>query len=110
MLKKKLNMVQKKKIESENICHGPLGVPGPYLENHCSNHCDAYRTCVEINSLVKALLTGARSVYSVFGPMRAAKPSSDTMSLKVLWESPISSIPSLADMNHNKTMLVITEQ
>lgn len=38
-------------------------------------------------------------MYSVFGPMAAAKPNSDTMSLKVLWEAPISSIPPLADMN-----------
>lgn len=57
------------------------------------------RSCLENNSLVKAALTGARSVYSVFGPMAAAKPNSDTMSLKVLWEAPISSIPPLADMN-----------
>lgn len=52
--------------------------------------------------LVKALLTGARSVYSVFGPMAAAKPSSDTMSVNVLWESPISSITSLAKSDHMK--------
>lgn len=62
-----------------------------------------------MNSLVKAVLTGARSVYSVFGPKAEAKPNSDTMSLKVLWESPISSNPSLAGMNHiDKKMLVIT--
>lgn len=57
------------------------------------------RICLENNSLLKAALTGARIVYSVFGRIAAARPTSDTMLLNFIWESPISSRPSLAD-NH----------
>lgn len=55
--------------------------------------------CLENISLLKAVLTGARIVYSVFGRIAAASPTSDTMLLKVFWDSPISSRPSLADGN-----------
>lgn len=57
-----------------------------------------------------AVLTGARRVYSVFGPKTAAKPISDTNSLKVLWEAPNSSIPFLAGVISDKhNMLGITD-
>lgn len=58
-------------------------------------------------SLLKAALTGARMVYSVLGRMAAARPTSDTMLLKVFWESPISSRPSLADGNHDASSLLL---
>lgn len=58
------------------------------------------RICLETNSLLNAVLTGARIVYSVFGRIAAARPTSDTMLLNFIWESPISSRPSLADNNH----------
>lgn len=63
------------------------------------------RICLENNSLLKAALTGARIVYSVFGRIAAARPTSDTMLLNFIWESPISSRPSLADNNHDGDML-----
>ena len=66
------------------------------------------KTRLEINSLVKAALTGARSVYSVCGRMAEANPSSDTMSVNTLCVSPISSITSLAGYEHD--MLVTTQR
>lgn len=49
-------------------------------------------------------------MYSVFGPRTAAKPISDTNSLKVLWEAPNSSIPFLAGVISDKhNMLGITD-
>ncbi|TNN63510.1 hypothetical protein EYF80_026252 [Liparis tanakae] len=73
----------------------------PTTEHACVN---TQRRCEGgVKRGLEALLTGARSVYSVFGPMAAAKPNSDTMSLKVLRDAPISSTPSLADINHMNT-------
>lgn len=46
--------------------------------------------------LVNALLTGASKVYSAFGLIAAERPNSDTMSPKVDWEVPNSSITCLA--------------
>lgn len=46
--------------------------------------------------LVNALLRGASKVYSAFGLIAAERPNSDTMSPKVDWELPNSSITCLA--------------
>lgn len=51
---------------------------------------------------MKALLKGARRVYSVFGPRDSAKASSDNLLLKVLWEVSSNDFTSLADMNNTK--------
>lgn len=75
---------------------------------HCEDKSTFFRGRLRLgnNSLLKALLTGARIVYSVFGRMAAARPTSDTMLLKVFWDSPISSRPSLADGNHDTSSLL----
>lgn len=45
---------------------------------------------------MNALLRGASKVYSAFGLIAAERPNSDTMSPKVDWELPNSSITCLA--------------